>query len=72
MEGSGWGRGGGVVTGGPILILVCLFFSIPKHVPFKKLNKVGRVSRDEKILKLVMFTFDFVCIFYFYIFITLK
>ena len=40
-----------------------LFFSIPKLVSFKKLNRAGR---DEKILKLAPFTFYFYFYFYFF------
>ena len=57
--------------GRPHLNSARLFFSIPKHVPFKKLNgtRQGGLARMGKILKLVPFTFDFVFIFiYFYLF----
>ena len=44
------------------------FFSIPKPIPFKNLNGTGWFGWDEKIFKLVPFTFDF----YFIFFIILK
>ena len=54
--------------------LVHLFFSISKHVQFKKLNRgdAGRFDRDEKILKPARFTFNFCFYFLFFIFIILK
>ena len=58
--------------GQPHPYLTCLFFSILKSIPFKKLNGVGHVGKDGKIPKPVLFTFDFCFYFYFYIFIILK
>ena len=46
-----------------------LFFSILKHVPFKKLNKTGRVDNDEKISKSASFILDFCFYFLFLIFL---
>ena len=43
-----------------------LFFSILKLVPFKKLNRAGRVGRDEKIPKPTSFAFDFCFYFLFF------
>ena len=46
--------------GNPILTLSHLFFSILKPIPFKKLNKAGRVrwiGKDEEILIPAPFTF---------------
>ena len=59
---------GGFGTGGPHFDLVRLFFSIHKSVSFKKLNGARRVSRDEKIHKLIQLTygFCFFCFFFFY------
>ena len=46
-----------------------LFFSIPKPVPFKKLNEMGRIDGDGKIPKPAMFIFDFCFYYYFFIFV---
>ena len=58
--------------GRPHPYLSCLFFSILKSVPFKKLNGVGRVGKDGKILKPVLFTFDFCFYFLFLYFYYIK
>ena len=59
---------GGFGTGWPHPDPVCLFFSIFKHVSFKKLNGAGW---DEKILKPTPFTFDFCFYFLFFMFLYL-
>ena len=59
---------GGSGQDGPIPTLAHLFFSILNPVLFKKLNRVGRVGRDGKILKPAPFTFDF-CFYFLFFFI---
>ena len=64
------GGGGGLVWDETVHSdLTRLCFSIPKPVPFKKLNRVGWVGKDGKIPKFVSFTFNF-C--FYFIFIILK
>ena len=67
MDGNGTGLGGDDL----ISIPTSLFFSIPKFVIFKKLNKTRQFGGDEKILKPAPFTFDFLFLFLFFIFVLL-
>ena len=71
----GWQLGGVLVSGrgGPIPTLVRLFFSIPKPIPFKKLNGTEwwRWENSQTCLIYILFLFLFF-IFYFCFFIILK
>ena len=58
------GNGTGSRPGRPIPILSRLFFSIPKLIPFKKLNGAGQGMRMEKFAYPVPFTFDFYFLLY--------
>ena len=65
MDGNGTGLGGDDL----ISIPTSLFFSIPKFVIFKKLNKTRQFGGDEKILKPAPFTFDFYFYFLFFLYL---